>query len=261
MLRRRFEEELARQAVKAEQLDKAISGPEPASAPTSVATRAKGTKGKKSQRAKAPKGEQQAGVADSQVDSQPPPSGGTTPVKVRSKKKKRSALANASNPHHLRNYVPSRLPNSGQHGGGLNGASQQQQSWVSSLPVQFLSAEIPRRRKQKGGEPVAPPATQVPLTNPADEWICAFCEYDLFYGDDVRYRRAVRNRKKILRRRRRARDRAAAAASGRMNATVAPASAAVPVPPPAPGSAPVVSGVDGEQEGTGTGRRGEQAYG
>ena len=267
MLRCRFEEELARQAAKAEQLaaaeNKAISGLEPASVPTSVTTRAKGAKGKKSQRAKAPKGEQQAGVADSQVDSQPPPpSGGTTPVKVRGKKKKRSALANASNPHHLRNYVPSRLPNSGQYGGSLNGASQpQQQSWVSSLPVQFLSAEIPRRRKQKGGEPVASPVTQVPLTHPADEWICAFCEYDLFYGDDVRYRRAVRNRKKILRRRRRARERAAAAASGRMNATVAPASAAVPAPAPAPGSAAGVSGVEGEVEGTGEGRRGEQAYG
>ena len=247
MLRRRFEEELARQA----KAEAPISGPEPASAP--VATRAKGAKGKKSQRAKGPK---QAGVADSQVDSQPPPSTGTTPVKVRGKKKKRSALANASNPHHLRNYVPSRLPN---HGGGLNGASQQQQqSWASSLPVQFLSAEIPRRRKHKGGVPAAPPAT---LTNPADEWICAFCEYDLFYGDEVRYRRAVRNRKKILRRRRRARERAAAAASGRMNATVAPASAAVPAPPPAPGSAPTVSGVDGEPEGTCTGRKGEQAYG
>jgi hypothetical protein len=52
------------------------------------------------------------------------------------------------------------------------------------------------------------------LTNPAEEWICAFCEYSLFYGDDQEYRRAIRNRKKILRRRRRARERAAAAASG-----------------------------------------------
>lgn len=269
MLRRRFEEELARQAAKAEQLaaasaaeNKAISGLEPGSAvsgPTST-TPAKGSKGKKSQRAKVSKGEQQAGVADSLVDSQAPPS---VAVKARGKKKKRSALANASNPHHLRNYVPSRLPNSGQHGGSLNAANQQQ-SWVSSVPVRFLSAEIPRRRKQKDGEPVAPPATQVPLTNPADEWICAFCEYDLFYGDDGRYRRAVRNRKKILRRRRRARERAAAAASGRMSASAAPAPApaAVPVPAPAPSATPAMSGVLGSTEGTtGTGRRSEQAYG
>jgi hypothetical protein len=58
------------------------------------------------------------------------------------------------------------------------------------------------------------------LTNPADEWICAFCEYELFYGDEQDYRRAIRSRKKILRRRRRARERAAAAASGNTTAKV-----------------------------------------
>jgi len=41
-----------------------------------------------------------------------------------------------------------------------------------------------------------------------------FCEYQLFYGDEQAYRRAIRNRKKILKRRRRARERAAAAAAG-----------------------------------------------
>ena len=268
MLRRRFEEELARQATKTEQLaaaeNKVSSGPESAmalSGPTSatVTTTTKGTKGKKSQRVKAPKGEQPTAVADSPVDSQQPPSTVSTPVKTRGKKKKRSALANASNPHHLRNYVPSRLPNSGAYGGGPNAANQQQQqNWVSPLPVRFLTAEIPRRRKQKGGEPEPQPATQAPLTNPADEWICAFCEYDLFYGDELRYRRAVRNRKKILRRRRRAKERAAAAASGRTNSSVAPASAAVPAPPPAPGAVP---GVSSESESTIVGRKSEQAYG
>jgi len=54
-----------------------------------------------------------------------------------------------------------------------------------------------------------------------DEWVCAFCEFDLFYGDEAGFRRALRNRKKILRRRRRARERAALAAS-RFN-SVAPA--------------------------------------
>jgi hypothetical protein len=52
------------------------------------------------------------------------------------------------------------------------------------------------------------------LTAPIDEWICANCEYSLFYGDDAGFRRSIRNRKKILSRRRRARERAAAAASG-----------------------------------------------
>lgn len=133
------------------------------------------------------------------------------------KKKKRSALANASNPHHLRNYVPSRLPHSGPP--NAQQAVQNAQNLLTPLPLRFLSAEIPpRRRKKSEGASVTPVATT--LTNPADEWICPFCEYQLFYGDDQSYNRAVRNRKKILRRRRRARERAAAAASG-----VAPAAA------------------------------------
>lgn len=53
------------------------------------------------------------------------------------------------------------------------------------------------------------------LTNPADEWICPFCEYKLFYGEEPGYTKSVRNRKKILKRRRRAQERAAAAASGK----------------------------------------------
>ena len=131
------------------------------------------------------------------------------------KKKKRSALANASNPHHLRNYVPSRLP----HSGGPPSAQQavqNAQNLLTPLPLRFLSAEIPPRRRKKSEGAAAAAATPVAttLTNPADEWICPFCEYELFYGDEQSYARAVRNRKKILRRRRRARERAAAAASG-----------------------------------------------
>jgi hypothetical protein len=53
------------------------------------------------------------------------------------------------------------------------------------------------------------------LTNPAEEWICPFCEYKLFYGEEPGYTRTVKSRKKILKRRRRAQERAAAAASGK----------------------------------------------
>ncbi|KAI0085734.1 hypothetical protein BDY19DRAFT_986869 [Irpex rosettiformis] len=131
---------------------------------------------------------------------------GVTPQKT-GKKKKRSALANASNPHHLRNYVPSRLPNSGQTNAAQ--ALQNAQNLLTPLPMRFLSADVPPRRRKK-----SPVANISPLTSPIEEWICPFCEYDLFYGDDADYQRAVNNRKKILKRRRRARERAAAAASG-----------------------------------------------
>ncbi|EJD43719.1 hypothetical protein AURDEDRAFT_114525 [Auricularia subglabra TFB-10046 SS5] len=139
------------------------------------------------------------------------------------KKKKRSALANASNPHHLRNYVPSRLPHSGQppqNTQALNAAN-----FLGPPPLRFLSAEVPPKRRKKSASPPPAGPLAAQLTNPADEWICPFCEYNLFYGDDAAYKRAVKSRKKILQRRRRARERAAAAASG-----VAPVAAA---PPPA----------------------------
>ncbi len=112
--------------------------------------------------------------------------------------------------------MPSRLPHSGPP--NAQQAVQNAQNLLTPLPLRFLTAEIPPRRRKKSEASVTPVSTT--LANPADEWICPFCEYQLFYGDDQSYTRAVRNRKKILRRRRRARERAAAAASG-----VAPAAA------------------------------------
>jgi hypothetical protein len=135
------------------------------------------------------------------------PSGLTAASKPRGKKKKRSALANAANPHHLKNYVPSRLPHSGQTTTGP--VNVHSQSFLGSPLLRFLSAEIPPRRRKKS---VVTPTTLT--TNPMDEWVCPLCDYRLFYGGVQAYRRAVKMRKKILRRRRRARERAAAAASG-----------------------------------------------
>ncbi|KAF5332122.1 hypothetical protein D9611_008182 [Ephemerocybe angulata] len=157
------------------------------------------------------------------------------------KKKKRSAMANASNPHHLRNYVPSRLPHSTEGGGGHGGNAGLNAGYglLGPLPVRFLTAELPPRRgnagvnspssangagKKKGsvnggagsggGTGTSGGAAVGPAT---DEWMCAFCEYDLFFGDDAAFRKAVSSRKKILKRRRRARERAAAAANGVKN--------------------------------------------
>ena len=130
-------------------------------------------------------------------------------TKTSGKKKKRSALANASNPHHLRNYVPSRIPNQGLLSGAQLGANAQ--NMLSPLPLLFLSAQIPPRR---GTQQRPTTAVAAQLANPAEEWICPTCEYRLFYGDEQGYRMGVRNRKKILKRRRRARERAAAAANG-----------------------------------------------
>lgn len=177
------------------------------------------------------------------------------------KKKKRSAMANASNPHHLRNYVPSRLPHSagegGPHGGG--GAQNGGLGLLSPLPLRFLAAELPPRRgsgKRADGKKNGANGTTGAAANggpgstlviPAsDEWICAFCEYDLFYGDDAAYKRAVNGRKKILKRRRRARERAAAAANG---VKTFGKGQTHPAPAQQPGSATSDNAVMGQSEG------------
>ncbi|KAJ7860370.1 hypothetical protein B0H14DRAFT_2744503 [Mycena olivaceomarginata] len=227
MLRGRFEAELARQAAKAAKL--------------AAANKLMATLPVKSNRQKRGSRTQSSRVARTTSAQTTTTSITTTPVKngdlegggvdvllglpkPRGKKKKRSALANASNPHHLRNYVPSRLPHS-DSGHAANGAPP---AASSDLALRFLSADIPpRRRRNKNAAAAAAAGAGAgatagvgeALTNPADEWICAFCEYQLFYGDDAQHRRAVRNRKKILRRRRRARERAARAASGKGRST------------------------------------------
>ncbi|KAF8308323.1 hypothetical protein DL93DRAFT_2171175 [Clavulina sp. PMI_390] len=164
----------------------------------------------------------------------------------KAKKKKRSALANASNPHHLRNYVPSRLPNAGPPPVTMS-ATQAALQFLGPAPYRFLTAELGSRSSSLGGTAPSyhaqqqanggrrksgpqPQHSYYPPTNTngadsvvviPDEWICSFCEYDLFFGGEASFRRALRQRKKILRRRRRARERAARAASG-----VAPSSGA-----------------------------------
>ncbi|KAF8517927.1 hypothetical protein BU17DRAFT_49059 [Hysterangium stoloniferum] len=136
-----------------------------------------------------------------------------------SKKKKRSALANASNPHHLRNYVPSRIPHSGASPAHVQ-AGANALNLVSPLPVRFLTAEIAPKRRHKKSAATVPTPSLAPLLQPEDEWICALCEYSLFYGEEPGFRRAIRSRKKILIRRRRARERAAAAANGQKTGVV-----------------------------------------
>ncbi|KAF9244128.1 hypothetical protein BU15DRAFT_71693 [Melanogaster broomeanus] len=191
-LRSRFEAELARQAAKAA---KAAAEAKQAALAAGKASRSK----------RSDKNQQRSGVAtafpggDQLAEfSDLPPSEKTRGTK----KKGRGALAIASNPHHRNHYVPSRLPSSGQ--ANLAQATLNAQNSLGPQPLRFLSAEIPARRRKKDA---AAPRAQ--LVNPTDEWICPRCEYALFYGDEPEYRRGIRNREKILRRRRRAQERAA----------------------------------------------------
>ncbi|KAF8552876.1 hypothetical protein OG21DRAFT_1327960 [Imleria badia] len=185
-LRSRFEAELARQAARAAKAT--AEGKQAALA----ASRASQTKRSSKLQPSLPSGDQSADPSDLS------PSGKSRG----SKKKKRNALAIASNPHHRNNYVPSRLPSSG-HANSVQ-ATVNAQNLLGPQPLRFLSAELPPRRRKK--ETVTP---KTQIVDPAEEWICPRCEYSLLYGDGSDYRRAIRDRKQILRRRRRAQERAA----------------------------------------------------
>ncbi|KAJ3768367.1 hypothetical protein FB446DRAFT_650556 [Lentinula raphanica] len=230
ILRRRFEEELARQTSNA-----ASSTATHRPAATSVNSKSSRSKrGDRGRTDKKPRGQRNEYSNSSEKDN----AGNTNNANVKptsrsGKKKKRSALANASNPHHLRNYVPSRLP---QSAGGtppnVAGTNHANANDLGPFPLRFLSAEIPPRRgprskrsqaqeqpqhqQQQQSQHQQPPSSLLTtsLTNPAEEWLCVFCEYELFFGDEMEYRKALNRRKAVLKRRRRARERAAAAASG-----------------------------------------------
>lgn len=183
-LRSRFEAELARQAARAA---KAAAEAKQAAL---AASRTSRTKRSSKIQPSLPNGDQ---LADSLELS---PSG-----KSRGgKKKKRNALAIASNPHHRNNYVPSRLPSSGHVNPAQ--ATLNAQNTLGPQPLRFLSAELPRQRTKQTV------ALRAQIVDPVDEWICPRCEYSLFYGDGADYRRAIRDRKQILRRRKRAQERA-----------------------------------------------------
>lgn len=113
---------------------------------------------------------------------------------VKKGKKKRSAHANALNVHHRDNYVPSRIPSSHHASTSHHDGPPPLTSWPAS--EEAIAAA--------GG---SRPSTSY-FAGP-DEWLCAFCEYDLFYGDPASATKAIRRRKQVLKVRSKARRRAA----------------------------------------------------
>ena len=142
-------------------------------------------------------------------------------------RKKRSAHANAHNVHHRDNYVPSRVPvASAQQSSHSNDPSFGPTSWPAS--EEAIASAGPYASTCGGGHYCSP-----------DEWLCLFCEYELFYGEESALLRAVRKRKGVLKVRQKAKDRAMKATQGKSHS--------VPVSMPE-GSSQVEAGGDGQEE-------------
>ncbi|GAA6023601.1 hypothetical protein JCM11491_006050 [Sporobolomyces phaffii] len=137
-----------------------------------------------------------------------PPLSRKTPLKKG--RKKRAAHANAHNVHHRDNYVPSRIPaattvqttNHHPQSQSSGDASLGPMSWPASDAA--IAAAGPYAATCGGGHYCDP-----------DEWLCLFCEYQLFYGEEPALYRAMRKRKGVLKVRHKAKDRAMKATQGR----------------------------------------------
>ncbi|KAM0753238.1 hypothetical protein T439DRAFT_378939 [Meredithblackwellia eburnea MCA 4105] len=160
-------------------------------------------------------------TSSSTIDPQPP-SRKPPPKKG---KKKRSAHANANNVHHRDNYVPSRMPvaSANQHGPMTDASGEPiLTSWPAS--EEAIAASGGKSHHKHDANYFAGP----------DEWLCMFCEYEIFFGEEPLLARALRKRKNVLKVRRRAKERAAKAANGSSLTDS-------PVPGPAPGSSVATS--------------------
>ncbi|KAI5481791.1 hypothetical protein MNV49_000068 [Pseudohyphozyma bogoriensis] len=96
-------------------------------------------------------------------------------------KKKRSAHANAKNVHHRDNYIPSRMPASSSHGNDA-ASGDQLTSWPAS---------------QEAIEAAGKSQSSI-FQFSQDEWLCAFCEYELFFGEESMLAKVVKKRKNVL---------------------------------------------------------------
>lgn len=155
------------------------------------------------------------------VNGKPPPKKG---------KKKRSAYANANNVHHRQNYVPSRLPASS--GGAKRGDEEGQ----NGPPGGSLDLPLPHSNE-----------SDVFNFGP-DDWMCTFCEYELWYGSKPQLINGIKKRKKLLKVRQKAQDRAKGTIEGTNKKKA--------VPPAAP--APSASAADLDSPPTRTDATGKQ---
>ncbi|OCF75928.1 hypothetical protein I204_03225 [Kwoniella mangroviensis CBS 8886] len=144
--------------------------------------------------------------------------GGGGGGKKKPKKKKRSVLANQSNPHHVDNYRPSRTVSP--HGDPYEPYSSHL-SLFNPPPMVFLATRTRHKPKalQASNELTVNNDINVdynPDIRPnEDDFICCFCEYDLYYSTESMRKKAIRKRKKEIKRKEMIKNKAKNVAEGK----------------------------------------------
>ncbi|ORY35486.1 hypothetical protein BCR39DRAFT_591955 [Naematelia encephala] len=144
------------------------------------------------------------------TDSKESKNASGTNGKKKPKKKKRSVLANQSNPHHVDNYRLSRMVSPQ---GDPFEPYPHHESLAFPPPMRLLAVRPPSKATSVSGQP-----NPVRLVRPSeDDFICWFCEYELFFGSENARRRAVRRLRAEVRRKESIKAKAKNVAEGRGN--------------------------------------------
>lgn len=125
-------------------------------------------------------------------------------------RKKRIALANGQNPHHRDNYVPARKPSPA----SPHTTSQPLTDHGSTAASPLMSWPASDQAIAAVGGQHSSFDSQFATS---DEFLCVWCDYELFYGEDHAFTKAMLKRQKLLKVRRKAKARAAKAANGIMD--------------------------------------------
>ncbi|WWC93507.1 hypothetical protein V866_000342 [Kwoniella sp. B9012] len=138
--------------------------------------------------------------------------------KKKPKKKKRSVLANQSNPHHVDNYRPSRTVSP--HGDPYEPYSSHL-SLFNPPPMVFLATRTRHKPKAQQASNELTVNNDINVDyNPdirpnEDDFICCFCEYDLYYSTEPMRKKAIRRRKKEIKRKEMIKNKAKNVAEGK----------------------------------------------
>ncbi|WVW85539.1 hypothetical protein I302_107577 [Kwoniella bestiolae CBS 10118] len=137
--------------------------------------------------------------------------------KKKPKKKKRSVLANQSNPHHVDNYRPSRTVSP--HGDPYEPYSSHL-SLFNPPPMVFLATRTRHKSKPQTQNNELVVEDRDLNYNPdmrpnEDDYLCCFCEYDLYYSTEAIRKKAIRRRKKEIKRKEMIKNKAKNVAEGK----------------------------------------------
>ena len=159
------------------------------------------------------------GTVSPVVHTQEPPCPPSAGPKPKSKKgKKRSAHANANNPHFKSNYIPSRMPAAAAQ--SHHDSAQALTSWPASEEAIASGRAAGTGARRAAGYFAG-----------SEEWLCAFCDYEIFWGEESHLVKATKRRQKVLEVRRKSKKKAAKLTAAK---EAAQDGAHPPQPPPLP---------------------------